>query len=269
MRIKKITKITGLGIYRDFTWEEGLPEFSDFNLIYGWNYSGKTTLSRIFDVLGKPELIPKLDGTFEVLDAEDNILRSANITDPQSCRVFNRDFIDRNFRQEHNAPAVFIVGDDAAKIRDRISTLETRRASVNRANAKYTGEKTDWEHRVNDGLKRDMARSIGELLSERSFRRPDLDRMLVQIKSSLDDYLLEEAEFDALKAIASSGDDFAEHNTFTIPSIDISALVEEVGNLLGQTASNNAIERLKGDSALEAWARTGRDLHSAGEECAF
>ncbi|MCG7878995.1 MAG: AAA family ATPase [Candidatus Thiodiazotropha taylori] len=269
MRIKKIQKITGLGIFRDFSWDENLPEFEDFNLVYGWNYSGKTTLSRIFDGLGKPELISQLNGTFEVLDADDNTLRSANVTDPQNCRVFNRDFIDRNFRQEHNAPAVFIVGDDAAKIRDRISTLEARKARVNQADTTYTGQKSDWERRVNDGLKRDAARTIGELVSERSFRRPDLDGILEQIKDSLDDHLLEETEFDALNATASSSDDFAEYNSFTIPNIDISALVEEVGDLLGQTASNNAIGRLKDNAALEAWVRTGRDLHSSGDECAF
>ncbi|MEX2962033.1 AAA family ATPase [Microbulbifer sp. TYP-18] len=269
MRIKKIQKITGLGIFKDFSWNDNLPEFADFNLVYGWNYSGKTTLSRIFDGLGKPELIPQLDGTFEVLDSEDNTLRSANVTDPQNCKVFNRDFIERNFRQEHNAPAVFIVGDDAAKIRDRISTLEARRGSVARAVTKYAGEKTAWEHRVNDGLKRDAARSIGELVSERTFRRPDLDRILEQIKGSLDDHLLSEAEFDALKATASSSDEFGEQNSFTIPNIDLPALVEEVGNLIGQTASNNAIERLKDDANLEAWVRTGRNLHSPGDECAF
>lgn len=269
MRVKKIRKISGLGIFRDFSWGENLPEFTDFNLIYGWNYSGKTTLSRIFDSLGKTELISQLGGTFEVLDGEDNTLHSASVTDPQNCSVFNRDFIERNFRQEHNAPAVFIVGDDAAKIRDRISTLEARKVSVNRADTKYTGEKADWERRVNDGLKRDAARAIGELVSERSFRRPDLDRMLEKIKGSLDDYLLEEVEFDALKATASSSDEFTEHNSFTIPNVDISSLVEKVGDLLGQTASNNAIERIKDDAALEAWVRTGRDFHSPGDECAF
>lgn len=269
MRVKKIKKVSGLGIFRDFSWGDNLPEFADFNLIYGWNYSGKTTLSRIFDGLGKPELIPQLDGAFEVLDSEENSLRSINITDPQNCKVFNRDFIKRNFRQEHHAPAVFIVGDDAAKIRDRISTLEVRKTSVARAAKKYAEEKTDWERRVNDGLKRDAARSIGELVSERTFTRPNLDRILEQIKDSLDDYVLNEAEFDALKATASSSDEFKEHNSFTIPNIDVPALVGEVSNLLGQTASNNAIARLKDDADLEAWVRTGRDLHSPGDECAF
>ena len=40
--------IKKFGLYKDFKWA-GLPELSRVNIIYGRNYSGKTTLSRIFD----------------------------------------------------------------------------------------------------------------------------------------------------------------------------------------------------------------------------
>lgn len=269
MYISKVPKISGLGIYRDFFWDESLPEFADFNLIYGWNYSGKTTLSRIFAVLGKPELLSNLNGTFEVQDSDGTVHRSGNITTPQNCKVFNRDFIESNFRQEHNAPAVFIVGDDAARIRDRILTLEARKTRVNRASTTYSGQESDWERRVNDKLKRNVARNIGELVSERTFDRRDLDRLLGQIKDTLDDHILKDADFDALKATANSNDEFVEYNSFTIPNIDIVALVDEVKDLVGQTASNNAIEKLKKDSDLESWVRRGRELHSEGDECGF
>ena len=46
--IKKINKLKHLGIFQDYLWKTGLPGFKKFNLIYGWNYSGKTTLSRVF-----------------------------------------------------------------------------------------------------------------------------------------------------------------------------------------------------------------------------
>lgn len=270
MKIKKIKNINGIGIYRDFFWDDSkLSEFTDFNLIYGWNYSGKTTLSRIFDSLCNPELISQLGGSFEIEDDDGSNIQSSNIDTPLNCKVFNRDFIERNFRQEHNAPAVFIVGDDAAKIRERISTLESRKNKANQAITKYSEEKSEWERRVNDGLKRDAARAIGELVSERTFRRPDLDLLLNKIADSPDDYILEETEFDALKATASSSDEFVEHNRFTIPNIDISSLINDVNDILSQTASNNAIEKLKDDTELEAWVRTGRDFHSPGDECAF
>ena len=48
MKIKKVNKIKNLHIYSNFRWSADIPEFSKFNLIYGWNGVGKTTLSNIF-----------------------------------------------------------------------------------------------------------------------------------------------------------------------------------------------------------------------------
>ena len=48
---KKID-IKKFGLYKDFKWPDDLPEFGRLNVIYGRNYQGKTTLSRIFDSVG-------------------------------------------------------------------------------------------------------------------------------------------------------------------------------------------------------------------------
>lgn len=46
--IKSINKIKNFGLFKDFKWNSNIPNFSQYNLIYGWNYSGKATLSRMF-----------------------------------------------------------------------------------------------------------------------------------------------------------------------------------------------------------------------------
>jgi wobble nucleotide-excising tRNase len=46
--IKQINKIRDFGIFKKFEWNSSLPTFSTFNILYGWNYSGKTTISIIF-----------------------------------------------------------------------------------------------------------------------------------------------------------------------------------------------------------------------------
>ena len=46
MMIKRIKTLQACGIFRDFRWGD-LPEFAKFNLIYGQNWTGKTTLSKI------------------------------------------------------------------------------------------------------------------------------------------------------------------------------------------------------------------------------
>jgi len=47
VKILKITKAANYRIFRDFDWPDTLPEFARFNVIYGWNGSGKTSLSRV------------------------------------------------------------------------------------------------------------------------------------------------------------------------------------------------------------------------------
>lgn len=269
MFISKVSEISDVGIYRNFSWPEELPEFSNFNLIFGWNYSGKTTLSRVFDCLGKPELLPSLKGSFIVKDKDGVHYRSEELPPSQHCKVFNRYFIDRNFQQEHNAPAVFIVGDDAVEIRNRISVLEMRSENVTKAQQHFVIQKGEWEKRINDGLKRNEARSIGELVSERSFNRRNLDALIEEVKGSVDSHILESTDFDAQKATACSSDEFSKQNDFKIPSIEISELIDEVNMLLTQTASNNAIENLKENPALEAWVRKGREIHATEDKCGF
>ena len=46
--LKSIEKIKGLGVYQSYNKPAGTQDFGIKNLIYGWNYSGKTTLSRLF-----------------------------------------------------------------------------------------------------------------------------------------------------------------------------------------------------------------------------
>ena len=57
--LNAIEKIKKLGTYRDYIKSADFNEFSIKNLIYGWNYSGKTTLSRIFSSLENKLLLVK------------------------------------------------------------------------------------------------------------------------------------------------------------------------------------------------------------------
>lgn len=47
MMIKKFNKINNLAVFNNYNWDSSVPEFAKINIIYGRNYSGKTTLSRI------------------------------------------------------------------------------------------------------------------------------------------------------------------------------------------------------------------------------
>lgn len=50
--ITKINKIKDFGVIKNFN-GSALPEFKTFNLIYGWNYSGKNNTFKSFQMFRK------------------------------------------------------------------------------------------------------------------------------------------------------------------------------------------------------------------------
>jgi wobble nucleotide-excising tRNase len=69
--IKKFNKADQFWIFQKYSWDNNLNDFAEYNLIYGWNYSGKTILSRIFRCFELNEIHKDyLDGSFEIEDAD-------------------------------------------------------------------------------------------------------------------------------------------------------------------------------------------------------
>src|ERR1051326_2843938 len=94
-QIIRITDVTYRS-FRGFSLPSAVPAFGRFNLIYGWNASGKTTLSCLFRKIERRESL--LDGTAKfAVDTSTCDLCTINAdTLLPSVRVFNRDFIEAN-----------------------------------------------------------------------------------------------------------------------------------------------------------------------------
>ena len=70
--IKKITKLKNLGLYTNFSWDTSLQELKQYNVIYGWNGTGKSTFSKLLGSLntGSHEDFPDLE--YQILDSDGN-----------------------------------------------------------------------------------------------------------------------------------------------------------------------------------------------------
>lgn len=93
--INSIDKIFGLGVWNNYSKPPDLDNFKQYNVIYGWNGVGKTSLSRLFRALSSSKIkeLPDLKFTVTVNNTkvtEDNT--NLNID------VFNEDFIKHNVR---------------------------------------------------------------------------------------------------------------------------------------------------------------------------
>ena len=131
--IRRIQHIKAFGVFADFQWPAGLPEFKQFNLIYGWNYSGKTTLSRAFRCF--EQKLPHVDfaGAQVQLKAEDGTVH--HLSAPHAApvfRVFNSDFIRENlsFADGSATPILVLGAEDIAK-QEELKAKKTERETLN------------------------------------------------------------------------------------------------------------------------------------------
>lgn len=87
--LKKIKKIKKLLIFNDYSWDNNLPEFKQYNLIYGWNGSGKTTLTYLFAALEKGTSEKFLYLEYQI-KTESGSIRQREASTLKSCAILGR-----------------------------------------------------------------------------------------------------------------------------------------------------------------------------------
>ena len=272
-KVRRIDAATDFGSYRAFTWDTGATEdFKRYNLLYGWNYSGKTTLSRMFAFLHRPQLPEGMSGGHFQATLED---QQGNHTSIDSrihhtslqVSVFNRDFVKANFQQEHNAPAVHILGENIKHLRDQI-TKRTVQVERQRKTIESLQNKKDLEKSAIDQKKTDCARTINAVIGGR-YIRTHLDAQLPSIRANANASILDDATLESYKKTLATVGDFQNILEITTKPPKLPEFVTQANILLGRTASNHAIDKIKNDSALENWLRTGLDIHQDRTTCEF
>ena len=142
IEIKKIDLIKNMAVFQDFQWKSSvkdkgnnIAEFKKLNIFYGRNYSGKTTLSRIFrgmetGFISNKYVSPEFNLSFE--DGT-NISQNSLIGHEHVIRVFNEDFVRENLRfiidDEHTIKSFAILGEDNAKLEEEMAKHEAELGS--------------------------------------------------------------------------------------------------------------------------------------------
>jgi wobble nucleotide-excising tRNase len=135
--IKKVKSIANLGVFKDFDWDRDVRDKSGnvqllqaINIIYGRNYSGKTTLSRILRAMETGQLSDKFENpSFCVAFTDGTQTTQTSLTNHgKKIRVFNEDFVRDNLRfitnPDDNIEPFAILGEDNNKIEQEIGALE-------------------------------------------------------------------------------------------------------------------------------------------------
>jgi wobble nucleotide-excising tRNase len=109
--IQSFEKIENLGVFANYKKPADMEAFKRYNLIYGLNGSGKTTISRFFADLntGKAEGFPDLK--YKISTEEGTFEQSQPYT--RKIRVFNAEYVEANIGQlDGQLNPIYVIGEE-------------------------------------------------------------------------------------------------------------------------------------------------------------
>ena len=302
-RVKKIEAIEKTAVFREFHWDSSVKkmngdvaEFTDINIIYGRNYSGKTTLSRIFRAMEIGELCEHFENSaFRLSFIDNGVVTQNRLTDHETTiRVFNEDFVRENlkfiFNPEDTVEAFAVLGDGNVGIQREIDELESRLGVdadedstglyAERRNAKHASRQN--EHAFNDGKDRlekqlrekAINKDIG--IKYQSDRFGDQNYDVTKFRKDLSK--VKETNYKSLsdEKVTQCENLIQEKPLHSIPPLNCQVLkfedlVSKSKVLVNKHVSKSAkIDRLVENPLLNQWVKDGIQRHeSRRDSCGF
>lgn len=274
--INKITRLRHPGVLRNFTWPADLPDFGRYNLIYGWNGTGKTTISNLFRAL---ELRQTPEGEVTIVANNVSLTGSEFSQTTVPIRVFNRDFISASvFPIGGGAvPPIFVFGKESADKQEQVERLKSQRTEILQAqeSAKKGKNQADnalGKHCVDTAtVIRETLRSSGinpynNYDKTRYKQRTELMTRVGDWKSHL---LEDDTRSRLISQSRATPKDRIDELQLSMPALE--KMAEATEHLLQASVVSSVIDILKEDPELASWTRHGLSLHQerhAGE-CLF
>lgn len=266
---RQIANIKEFGVFDNFTGTT-LPNFARFNLIYGWNYSGKTTLSRIFRCLEDGRLHPDYpNARFNVLNA-DGTQFDHTFKAPCNIRVFNEDFRKEHLRwdDEDGFNPILLLGAENISRRDEMNEKKARRIQLDDQRKAAAAEAGRLEDIIGKAETDCASQIVRELPGVGRFTKTNLRPIISAWNGTLPDALSADQVQAARARLSAEQKD-------SLPALSISAQPiaalwrEGIALLSEQIDSSVTISHLVDHPDIATWVEHGRQLHAGKSRCEF
>ncbi len=203
MKISKINKIKNFGVFKNFAWKAEVKDFSDFNIFYGWNYSGKTTLSRILRCFEtKTKHLDYTSAKFEIEDACAGIHSEALLDGTLSVRVFNSDYVVDNLKwygTQDGIEPILLLGQESIELTKELEKEKDNLKKTKLERENLIKDKDSKVTEMNSALT-NKAREIKEDLSiSNAFTKTQFERKVKEVASDFRAVELNETAIKTLK----------------------------------------------------------------------
>ncbi|MEK6507410.1 AAA family ATPase [Myroides sp. C4067] len=295
--IKQIN-IENLGIFKNFEWKtvrdsgKNIVELKKENIIYGRNYSGKTTLSRIIRALETKQISDKyIDPKFEIVLTDNTKITEKNFeTNALNVRCFNEDFIKENlsFIVNHDSDITpfAILGVNSgieAKIElinNELGSNEEGKCTLLYKDLWSLSSEIEEKQKLKEKKESDLnsqltgkATANGDSIKKQYLKYGDINYTISKLKADINKVI--GAAFVSIDEIKE------ELNLQVITEVERQEIqmgrvfINNYKELLTETTSltskvlldANKIVELLSNNALNDWVKKGYDLHSEDRNC--
>lgn len=289
--------IKKFGLFCDYKWSQNIgnnPDdiFKKINIIYGRNYSGKTTLSRIFRCIEEKKIHEKYsDGEFNITNEDGGIISNTNLNCSCNVRVYNTDFVKDNLSILHDDNGEIkpftLLGSGNIEAEKRITEIDMELGSIEKASGLLYKQEQD---RVSLEKEQISLRSTNESLSNMlknkanqeikvnkyfvvqgtTYNIANIQREIEEIISSASNYTISEDDKVKHQKIVNETE---KPNINELPVIK-PKLIDRINNVREivekKITLTNTIQELIIDTFLQEWVDKGREFHrDKKDRCAF
>jgi wobble nucleotide-excising tRNase len=297
--IQKID-IQSFGLFNEYEWKNHIGNdsstdvFKKINIIYGRNYSGKTTLSRIFRWIETGNINEKYIGCrFNMIDDNGSTISEKYLTSPYKIRVYNSDFVKSHlswlYDNENGEILPFtLVGSVNIIVANRIKAIDEELGNVEKQTGLYSkleGQKNiyaekekslnDKKEKIEQRLKEHANQKIKTehyyILQGTNYNIANIKSEILEIEENPKNFLLTEKEISDNKIIIDEKEKNQINNELNIKKLDYQEYYSSVKLLVERKITlTETIQDLVTNSLLQKWVDEGRTHHrNKLERCAF
>ena len=272
--LKHINRLRGCGVFKDYAKPQAIEPFGEKNILYGWNYSGKTTLSRVFGMLAEKTVPADFPGLqFNLTDHANNTISEDNLSlCTKKVVVFNQDFVQSNLSWHGESfQPILLLGDDSIEAEKKIAEIEEKIIQC----------------RVGYGQKRDaVAAADNKIADSKTVSAKQVKTTLQIVEAYTATHLSQDVALVTKKAeeFILTGDSLAENLKLAlmakkdvlppVPTVNatsrLHALSDSAAQLLEKVPDfSNTIDYLKSNPEISEWVEAGVRIHKQRESCEF
>lgn len=280
--ITRINRLRQFGIFTDFNGTT-IQKFGKYNLVYGWNGTGKSTLSNLFSCLEHGSLIPRFStAQFSIALEDDSTITETTLpTSSLNIHVFNQRFIHENIDWDKSVKSILLIAkekiDDLQKLEKLKEELQSKRKSYDEKLNDVKKQRETSEKFLTNAAKKMKLGLQAIDTSDSYYLNYDRRKLSNFIQNNGDAIFKAESVLPDEKVIDltnAAKPDQLPSITFTSTAIEpdyFKKAADRIRDLIGTTAVNQAIQRLTDNPEIRDWVQTGLEIHkhSDSQLCEF